>query len=316
MSSFLNFLESIKLFLFLFGICAFDISTKSGIKIETRPIHIVLIVAVIFGSIFGIFTIGINKFENHRLFYNGLSGAVLFSIALTMAGSSFLLPLFSLGNRKSQILLLRKIGEFDRRMHENFTFHIESRKYRTNLIAHMFAFVLYEVLLFVTQVIFKYHADTHLLLFFTFYSASDVSFSAHTAYVISHGKYLINRYGVLNHHLKIILNAKRQPMRKKYSLLMSLYEKLFQLQLLAMECFGSILLFTIIFHMIAITVSVYVFINGISTDFERFSYYVMTYATWLLPYYVRICYIASTFATVTSQVRPITLVGNIKFRLE
>lgn len=167
----------------------------------------------------------------------------------------------------------------------------------------MLVFILYEVLLYVTQVFFKYYGNTHLLLFFVFYCVSDVSFTAHTAYVVMYGKYLINRYGTLNRHMKVLLNAKRQPLQKRFSLLMSLYEKLFRVQLLVVECFGSVLLFTIEFHVIAITVSVYVFINDISTDFDRFGYYAVTYICWMTPYYVRIFHIASTFANVSSQVR-------------
>lgn len=302
MTSFLRFLESIKIFLFLFGICAFDISTKSGTKIETRPIHTALIVVAIVGYIFGLVTIGVDKLADYRLFYSGLSGAVLLSVSLTMASSFVLLLLFALVNRNSQIQLLRKIDVFDRQMHENVKFHIDSRKYRANLIAHMIVFVLYEMLLFVTQVMFKYNDDSHLMLFFTLYAVSDVTLTAHTAYVILFGKFLMNRYTTLNQQLKIILNPKCQSKRKKFRMLMSLYEKLFRLQMNVMDCFGSMLLFSIMFHMVAITVSVYVLINDISAEFHRLSYYVVTFISWTLPYFVRISHISSTFAKVQSQV--------------
>lgn len=304
MASFLHFLESIKFFLFLFGICVFDITTKSEIKIKTRPLHVVLIITMIFANIFGLFTaIKIDNLRNHQLFHHGLSGTMLFLLALVMAGSSLLLLLFSLANRKNQILLLRKIDAFDRRMHECVTFRTDCRKRGATFVSHMFVFILYEVVLFVTQVVLKYFGDTSLILFFAFYAVSDVKFSAHILHVIVYGRYLIHRYGTLNKHLKIILSAKRQPVCKRFSMLMSFYEQVFQLQLLVMKCFGSILLFTVMFHMVAITVSVYVFINDISTDFDRFYYYLVTFITWMLPYFVRIFYIASTFATVTSQVR-------------
>lgn len=303
MSSYLHFLESIKILLHMFGICAFDISTKSGLKIETRPIHIMLIVAVILGNMVALFAIGFEKLGSHQLFVHGLSGAVLFSIALVMAGSSFLLTLFSLGNRRNQISLLRKIDAFDRGMHEHVTFHINCRKLRSNFISHMLVFGFYEVLLFITQVTFKYYESTKLLLFFVFYCVSDVFFTAHIAYVVMYGKYLINRYGIMNQDLRMILRTQRHPIRRRFASLLSMYEKLFQLQLLMVECFGSILLFTIGFHVVAITVSVYVFINDISTHFDRFNYFVVTYVSWMLPYFARISHIASTSATVESQVR-------------
>lgn len=287
----------------MFGICVFDISTKSGTKIGTRPIHILLIIAMIFGNILGLFAIGIGKLEKHRLFDHGLSGTVLFSIATIMASSTFLLMLFSLGNRRRQMSLLRKIDAFDRQMPENVIFHNHWRKHRNNFVSHIFVFVLYDVLLFISQIIFKYYDSIHLLLFFVFYSVSDVAFTAHTSYVIMYGRYLITRYFTLNQQLKIMLTIKRQPIRKRFSMLISLYEKLFRMQLLVGECFGSILLFTVAFHGTAVTVSTYVFINDISTHFEQFNYYVVAYVSWMLPYYVRIYHIASTFATVTSQVR-------------
>lgn len=302
MASFLRFLESIKLFLFLFGICIFDISTKSGIKIETRPIHIVLIVVVFAGYIVGLSTVRVGDLGNYGSFNKGLSGAVLFSVALIMAASSFLLMLFSLSNRKNQISLLRKIAAFDQKMCENVAFRIHRRKHRTSAMSHMIVYVIYEVLLFVTQVMLKYHDNVHLLLFFVFYCVSDVSLTAHSMYVIMFGKFLINRYDVLNHELKTILTVKGRPIRKRFSLLISLYEKLFRLQLLVAECFGTLLLFVIAFHTIAFTVSFYVFMNDILIDFKRFFYYQLTYVSWMLPYYVRIIYIASTFETVTSQV--------------
>lgn len=305
MSSYLHFFESIKILLFLFGICPFDISTKSGLQIETRLIHILLIVAVILANMVAFFTIAVNKLGSHRLFDHGLSGAVLFSVALIMAASSFLLMLFSLANRKNQISLLRKIDAFDRRMREHVTFHVDCRKLRSDFISHMLVFGLYEVLLFITQVTVKYYKydSTQVLLFFVFYSVSDVFFTAHIAYVTMYGKYLISRYGILNRDLKIILRTRRRPIQKRFTSLMSLYEKLFQLQLLVVECFGSILLFTIGFHVVAITVSVYVFINDISTHFDRFGYFVVTYVSWMLPYFVRILHIATTSATIESQVR-------------
>lgn len=304
MSSYLHFLESIKILLLLFGICPFDISTKSGLKIETRPIHIVMIVAVILANMVAFFTIAVDRLGSHRLFDHGLSGAVLFSVALIMAASSFLLMLFSLTNRRNQISLLRKIDAFDRRMREHVTFHIDCRKLRIDFISHVFVSCLYEVLLFLTQVTFKYNTyeSTQLFLFFVFYSVSDVFFSAHIAYVTMYGKYLINRYGILNRDLKIILRTKRRPIRKRFTSLMSLYEKLFQLQLLVVECFGSILLFTIGFHVTTITVSLYVVVKDIWTHFDRFGYFLVTYGTWMLPYFIRILHIATTSATIESQV--------------
>lgn len=250
----------------------------------------------------GLLTIGIKRMENSPLFDRGLSGTVIFSIALIMANSSILLTLFSICNRRNQILLLRKIEIFDRRMHQKLDFSIDWRTHRINFIWYMFVFIFYEILLFITQVIFNYYDDTYLLLFFAFYSVSDIFFAAHTAYVTFYGSYLINRYGALNEQLKIISNVTRAPMARRFSMLTSLYDKLFQLQLLVMECFGSILLFTIVFHVIAITASVYVLINNISSESNRVDYYFVIYVSWMLPYYVRICQIATVFASVTSQV--------------
>lgn len=304
-SSNLQFLESIQWFLIPFGICVFNIRTEPKIKLKTRPFHIVYVLIVVFGTIIGLCKLHFELKNKNNLFNGGLAVTILFVIALMMASSLALLMLFSLANRKCQMSLLRRIDAFDRQLHEHITYRIDVPMLRTNFISYMFLFILFEVLVCITQVFFKYYDNTTLLIFFVFYFVSDISFTAHTTYVLMYGQYLVNRYGILMRQLNNIFATKCQSMHKRFAVLMVLYEQLFQLQLLVMECFGSILLFTIVFHSIAITVSVYVLITDISARPELIGYSVVNSLSWMIPYLVRIIQIASTFETVASQVRSI-----------
>lgn len=300
-SSNLQFLESIQWFLIPFGICVFNIRTEPKIKLKTRPFHIVYVLIVVFGTIIGLCKLHFELKNKNNPSNGGLAVTILFVIALMMAGSLALLMLFSLANRKCQMSLLRRIDSFDRQLHEHITYRIDVPMLRNNFISYLFLFILFEVLMFIA-VYFKYYDNTTLLMFFVFYFVSDISFTAHTMYVLMYGQYLVNRYGILMRQLNNIFATKCQSMRKRFAVLMVLYEQLFQLQLLVMECFGSILLFTIVFHSIAITVSVYVLITDISARPELIGYSVVNSLSWMIPYLVRIIQIASTYERVASQV--------------
>lgn len=293
-------MQSYNILLFLLAICPFWIEAKT-LKIHSKCLHRLFIVAflVIYELLSWHFEV--QKVYKNPLFDDGMSGAAIFAIAYLMIRSVTILALFSLATRQRHIKLLYKIKNLDLKLQEKYQFAVKHNQIRRSFLIIYISTILYEVFLYVTQVILRYHNDVQLFLFFLLYHVADIWYTTHVFYISYFGVVVRVRYELLGRRLKTVLQSKWKPIQKQFISLRRVYDHCFQIQTLIVETFGTTLLFTILYHSVVLAISVYALIKNITRNDEYIMLFVM-FISWILPYLYRMVWLAHIYASVGWQV--------------
>lgn len=301
--SFVKYLESINtlMFVYLLGIVRVDATAK---KFETKRIHVIALAVFIVAYELILVALYVLQTGHSFIWRDGISGKARYICAFLMVQSYPTFAIFAIINRKTHVLLVKKIDKFEDLMRLKCNFVVERAPTRNKTAVLFAVFFLYELYIFISQTLISRYNNVPLMIFSILYSISDLCFTAQIFYAAFYGYFLINRYESINTHFKAILKVKGGSIRKRLSVIFILYEDLFEIQLLIVEVFGSMLLYAILFHSVAFTVVVYMIINSIlsNSEHDQIIRILLLYFLWMLPYFTRIFIITNNYATVGMQV--------------